>query len=182
VTTASPRNFEYVQRLGARQAFDYHSSSVVADIIAALRGRRLAGAIAIGAGSAAPCLDIVHGADGRKVLATASPAVSFEGVAGQRARRLRLAPLLLRVAAAQAALMIRARRRGIRTKAIWGGTLEDNEVGPAIYADFLPKALADGGYVPAPELLIAGTGLESVQAGFEAQIRRVSARKAVITL
>jgi NADPH:quinone reductase-like Zn-dependent oxidoreductase len=55
ITTASPRNFEYVQRLGARQAFDYRSSTVVADIIAALRRRRLAGAIAIGTGSAAPC-------------------------------------------------------------------------------------------------------------------------------
>jgi NADPH:quinone reductase-like Zn-dependent oxidoreductase len=182
ITTASPRNFEYVQRLGARQAFDYRSSTVVADITAALRGRRLAGAIAIGTGSAAPCLDIVHRADGRKVLATASQAVSFEGLAGKRARLPRMVPLLLRVAGAQAALMIKARSRGIRTKAIWGGTLKDNEVGPAIYADYLPKALADGSYVPAPDPLIAGIGLESVQAGFDAQIRGVSARKVVITL
>jgi NADPH:quinone reductase-like Zn-dependent oxidoreductase len=68
-----------VTRFLVRQAFDYHSRSVVADIIAA---RRLAIAIAIGTGSAAPCLDIVHGADGRKVLATASQAVSFERLAG----------------------------------------------------------------------------------------------------
>jgi hypothetical protein len=93
-----------------------------------------------------------------------------------------MVPLLLRAAGAQAALMIRARSRGIRTKAIWGGTLKDNEVGPAIYADYLPKALADGSYVPAPDPLIAGTGLESVQAGLDAQIRGVSARKVVITL
>ncbi len=91
----------------------------------------------------------MHRADGRKVLATASPAVSFEGLAGKRARLLRMVPLLLR---------------------------------PAIYADYLPKALADGSYVPAPDPLIAGTGLESVQTGFDAQIRGVSARKVVITL
>jgi NADPH:quinone reductase-like Zn-dependent oxidoreductase len=182
ITTASPRNFEYVQGLGARQAFDYRSGSVVADIIAALQGRRLAGAIAVGNGSAASCLDIVHAADGRKVLATASTAVSFEGLVGKSARSLRMIPLLLRVAGSQTALMIKARSWGVRTKMIWGGTLKDNEVGPAIYADFLPKALSDGRFVPAPEPLIVGTGLESVQAGFDAQVRGVSARKVVITM
>ena len=35
VTTASPRNFDYVRGLGAREAFDYRSKTVVADIIAA---------------------------------------------------------------------------------------------------------------------------------------------------
>jgi NADPH:quinone reductase-like Zn-dependent oxidoreductase len=182
ITTASPRNFEYVENLGARQVFDYRASTVVSDVIAALRGRHLAGAIAIGTGSAGPCLDIVHVADGRKIIATASTPVSFEGLVGRRGRLLRLVPLMLRLAGGQVALMTRARRRGIRMKAIWGGTLMDNEVGPAIYADFLPKALADGRYVPAPEPLIVGTGLDQAQAGFATQISGVSARKVVISL
>ena len=57
ITTASPRNFDYVKRLGAREAFDYRSKTVVADIVARLRGREVAGALAIGAGSAAACID-----------------------------------------------------------------------------------------------------------------------------
>jgi NADPH:quinone reductase-like Zn-dependent oxidoreductase len=44
ITTASPRNFEYVKSLGAAQVFDYNSPTVVPDIIAAFQGRTLAGA------------------------------------------------------------------------------------------------------------------------------------------
>ncbi|HWU74676.1 MAG TPA: zinc-binding alcohol dehydrogenase family protein, partial [Sphingomonas sp.] len=62
ITTASPRNFDYVRRLGASHAFDYRSKTVVADILSALDGRRLAGAVAIGVGSTAPCIDIVAAA------------------------------------------------------------------------------------------------------------------------
>lgn len=182
ITTASPRNFEYVKSLGASQAFDYRSGTVVADVSAALRGHRLAGAIAIGTGSAGHCLDIVHAAEGRKVMVTTSVSVSWEGLVGKRGRLLRLARLLLRVAGGQAALLFKARRRGIRTKPVWGSALADNEVGPAIYADFLPKALADGSYVPAPDPLVIGTGLDHVQAGFATQIRGVSARKVVVSL
>jgi NADPH:quinone reductase-like Zn-dependent oxidoreductase len=182
ITTASPHNFEYVKGLGAGQVFDYRSGSVVADVIAALHGRSLAGAIAIGTGSAPACLDIVHAAAGRKVIATASTSVSFERVAGKRGRLLRVVPLVSRLAWAQTVLLAKARRRGIRMKAIWGGALKDNEVGPAIYEDFLPKALADGRYVPAPEPLLAGAGLDNVQTGFAVQLRGVSARKVVVTL
>lgn len=44
IATASPRNFDYVKGLGAGQVFDYNSSTVVADIVAALHGRTIAGA------------------------------------------------------------------------------------------------------------------------------------------
>jgi len=179
ITTASPSNFGYVRKLGASHAFDYRSNTVVADIVAALRGRTLAGAIAIGTGSAEPCLDILHATQGTKILATASTAVSFEPVVEKRSR---LAPILFRLVRAQAALQVKARRRGIRTKPIWGGTLKDNEVGPAIYADFLPKALADGSYVPAPDPLVVGTGLEHIGAALAKQRNGVSARKVVVAL
>ena len=36
-TTASPRSFEYVKSLGASQAFDYRSPTVIQDIAFALR-------------------------------------------------------------------------------------------------------------------------------------------------
>ncbi|KAJ5155840.1 hypothetical protein N7492_008643 [Penicillium capsulatum] len=44
-TTASPKNFEHVKRLGASQVFDYNSPSVVEDIVDALQGKTLAGAM-----------------------------------------------------------------------------------------------------------------------------------------
>jgi hypothetical protein len=51
-TTASPKNFEYVKRLGAVQAFDYRSPTVIKDIVNALKNKTLVGAMAIDNGSA----------------------------------------------------------------------------------------------------------------------------------
>ena len=42
---------------------------------------------------------------------------------------------------------------------IWGGTLKDNKVGPGIYVDFLPAALASGAYGAAPPATVVGHGL-----------------------
>ena len=90
VTTASPRNFDYVKRLGAREAFDYRSKTVVADIVSALRGREIAGALAIGVGSAAACIDIVGACKGNRFVAMATPPTSFDDVPAGRGRLLRL--------------------------------------------------------------------------------------------
>ncbi|KAL8734268.1 MAG: hypothetical protein Q9181_003259 [Wetmoreana brouardii] len=40
---------------------------------------------------------------------------------------------------------------GVRAKMVFGTTLTNNETGPAIFEDFLPKALAQGKYKVAPE-------------------------------
>lgn len=55
-----------------------------------------------------------------------------------------------------------SRRRGVTVTWIWGGSLRDNEVGPGIYVNFLPGALAAGTYRPAPEATVVGEGLESI--------------------
>lgn len=54
-TTASPKNFDYVKSLGAARAFDYNSKTVIPDITSALQGKLVAGAVAIGKGSAEAC-------------------------------------------------------------------------------------------------------------------------------
>ncbi len=174
ITTSSPRNFDYVTKLGARQVFDYHSTTVVTDIIAAFQGKTLAGALAIGTGSAEPCADIVHACDGAKFISMASPSVSFE--TGMTVR------VVLKLVASNVSLQVKSRMRGMRTKFIFGSTLKNNEVSTVIYEDFLPQALAEGRYVAAPEPDVVGTGLESVQAGFAAQRKGVSAKKVVVSL
>lgn len=80
VTTASPRNFDYVRKLGACEVFDYSAKTVVRDIVKALNGKTIAGALALGKGSADLCLDIVHACKGNKFVSIASPAVSFESL------------------------------------------------------------------------------------------------------
>lgn len=57
----------------------------------------------------------------------------------------------------------------------------DNDVGPYIWRDYLPKALDKKKLIPQPEPLIVGEELRSVQAGLDRQKKGVSARKVVIT-
>jgi len=182
ITTASPRNFDYARKLGAAEVFDYASKTVVADVIKAFSGRTSAGAIAIGVGSAEACVDVIHACKGNKFVSTATPAVSFDTAPKGRGRTLWLIPKVGRMLAANVALALKTRTWGIRTKFIFGSSLVGNEVGPAIYVDFLPKALASGRYVAAPDPIVAGRGLEGIYAGLEAQRKGVSARKVVVTL
>ena len=173
ITTASPRNFDYVKKLGASQVFDYNSESVVKDIIAAVGGKTIAGALAIGTGSAEPCLDVVHACEGDKFVSIASQSVSLE----------KPLPLLItQFLSSNVSLRVRSRIRHIRTKMIFGSTLMDNEVSRVIYEDFLPQALAEGRYVAAPEPEVVGKGLEYVQTGLDIQKQGISARKVVVSL
>jgi NADPH:quinone reductase-like Zn-dependent oxidoreductase len=182
VTTASPHNFDYVKRLGARAAFDYNSRTVAADIVAALQGRTVAGGLAIGVGSTAALLDIVDACDGKPFIAVATPPVTLDAGASGRGGFLGLLPSLMRMGLANAGLAITARRTGIATKFIWGSSLQDNEVGPMIFETFLPQALADGRYVCAPDPLVSGQGLSAIPEALDRLGQGVSARKLVVTL
>jgi NADPH:quinone reductase-like Zn-dependent oxidoreductase len=182
ITTASPRNFAYVQALGARAAFDYRSKSVVSDIISALRGHEIAGALAIGAGSAASCIDIVGACQGKRFVALASPPTSFDAVPAGRGRLLHLVPAIARMLAGTMTQTLKARRRGVRSKFIWGSDLIANEVGPMIFEAFLPAALAEGRFIAAPSPTVLGTGLAHIPEALERQRQGVSATKLVLKL
>ena len=173
ITTSSPRNFDYAKKLGASQVFDYNSKTIVEDVIEALKGKTIAGALAIATGSAKACLSIVHGCDGNKFVSIASQSVSLEKP---------LPLLILQFLSSNVSLRVRSRIRNVRTKTIWGSILMDNEVSRVIYEDFLPQALAEGRYVAAPEPAVVGKGLEYVQTGFDIQKQGVSAKKVVVSL
>ena len=182
VTTASPRNFGYVEGLGARDAFDYRSRSVQADIVAALRGREIVGALAIGPASTAACIDIVSACEGNRFVAMATPPTSFDEVPAGSGRLRRLAPTVARMLAGNLTLTLKARRRGVRTKFIWGSALIENEVGPMIFEAFLPAALAAARFVAAPSPTVVGTGLAQIPVALERQRQGVSATKLVVML
>ncbi len=74
------------------------------------------------------------------------------------------------------------RSNRIRSKAIFGSTLMDNEVGPAIYVDFLPDALAQGRYTAAPPARVVGHGLAQLQHAVDLQKKGLSAEKIVVSL
>ncbi len=182
VTTASPHNFDYMKRLGAREVFDYRSRSAIADIVRALRGREIAGALAIGAGSAAACIDIVGACKGNRFVALATPSASFDDVPAGRGRWRLLVPAIARMVAGNITLTLKAKRLGVRTKFIWGSTLIANEVGPMIFESFLPTALAESRFVAAPSPTVSGTGLAQIPEALERQRRGVSATKLVVML
>ena len=177
ITTCSPKNFAYVKKLGANQAFDYNSKTVVNDIIHAFEGKTTAGAISIGTGAADKCLDVLDKCKGNKFLSMASYPVPQKPP-----KNFMLLSIMASYIPGMANIWVKSKTRGIRTNFIFGSTLLYNEVGKAIYVDFLPKALAEGVYVATPEPHVVGKGLEYIQAGYDLQRKGVSAKKVVISL
>ncbi|MCJ1408493.1 hypothetical protein MMC19_002568 [Ptychographa xylographoides] len=177
ITTCSPRNYDYVRKLGASQVFDYSSATVIPDIINAFKGKKCAGAYSIGIGSAEACLDIIDKVHGDKVIAMAT----YPGPPSPPKRLVALQNIYYFLGG-QISIWITAKMRGIRTNFIFGSSLAFNGIGKAIYEDFLPKALANGRFIASPEPLVVGKGLESIQAAFDLQKKGVSAKKVVVSL
>lgn len=158
VATSSPRNFDYLRSLGAAATVDYHSPTAVDELVHAIGDGRLAGTLAIGSGSLTRTISVAAKVRGSGRVASAQPA------------------LFTRIQS------IGRRRNGIRVSSIWGGSLKDNEVGPGIYADFLPAALAEGAYRAAPEPVLVGHGLDKIPVALERLRQGVSAKKLVVTV
>lgn len=158
VSTASPKNFDRVRALGAAHVFDYRSETVAADIGAAVRGRELAGGYAIGDGSAdilAAVLAAHEGPATRKFIALAGG----NNTGGDK-------------------------DTGVEVKFI---VLDPTAIGPdsvvgKVFQDFLPRALAERQFVPAPEPEVVGKGLDKIQDAFGVHMQGVSAKKIVVTL
>jgi D-arabinose 1-dehydrogenase-like Zn-dependent alcohol dehydrogenase len=182
ITTASPRNFAFVKELGASEAFDYNSPTVIPDIISAFANRRLAGAIAFGTSAAPSCVKIVASCAGNRFVSIATPPVSFDGLARKDGRRRETARTLRRLIVSNIALQLRSRPRGVKLKYIWGTSLKHNQVSHAIYRDFLPAALAEGRYRAAPTPRVIGDGLQHLQRALDIQREGVSAEKIVVTI
>ncbi|MFB2554514.1 zinc-binding alcohol dehydrogenase family protein [Herbiconiux liangxiaofengii] len=182
ITTASPRNHDLVRGLGARLAFDYSSPTVVADILAALEGRELAGSLAVGTGSAEPVVAVASRATGSRRVVMASPSVSLDTLPRRGGLSWDFVRTMSRLVWANVTLQARSRLHGVKAGYVWGSSLMDNEVAPAVYRDFLPQALAEGRYVAAPRAEVVGHGLEAVQPALDALRAGVSARKLVVTL
>ncbi len=182
ITTASPKNFGYVSRLGASQAFDYNGKTVREDVIKALAGKTCAGAFAVGTGSAEACLEVMNACKGNKFVSMATFPISFKGMAEGRSvvsEVLRQSPKLVSFNIARIRISLTKR---IRSRFIFASSLTHNEVSRIIYVDFLPQALAEGRYVAAPAPRIVGHGLAAIQTGFDRQMKGVSAEKIVISL
>ncbi len=127
ITTASSKNFEYVKKLGAGQAFDYHSNKIVDELVAALKNKTIAGFIdCIGqSGSWEACADVALKSKGPKFIAASrEPPKEIP--------------------------------EGVSSKFIMAYAIRDTEVSKVVYQDYLPRALAEGKFIAAPDPQVVG--------------------------
>ncbi|MET4780502.1 zinc-binding alcohol dehydrogenase family protein [Glaciihabitans sp. UYNi722] len=158
LATASATNFSLLEGLGAGVLVDYHEPDFVEQIIGHLSGGQLAGTLAVANGSLRDAITVnaSDGVSGTRRIASAHPTP---------ATRIRGAL---------------ARRRQIQVSAIWGGSPKDTFVGPAMWNAFLPDALANGRYTPAPPFEIAGHGLQAIPPALARVRKGVRAKKIII--
>ena len=181
LTTASPRNHDRLHALGADLSVDYSSPNTVTEIVSALRGKPVAGVLAIGTGSAESCITIAARTRTTRV-ALASPSVSLQGLPRTESPNLRRLLAIVELGLRTSTMLLRAKLHGIRAKFIWGASLKDNTVGPLLWKDYLPIALNEGTHLPVPAPQIIGDGLEHIQNALDTLSTGVSARKLVIRL
>jgi len=155
VTTASAHNKDYCTKLGASQVFDYNDSNVVDEISKALKGKSVAG---------------IYDAISLEPTQKACVAIAKEADIENKFVVLTLPP------------SEEASSSGIKVKSVFAVTILHNEVGPAVYKDFLPEAIGQGKFLAKPDPLVIGHGLEKAQAGMDKLKAGVSAGKVVVTL
>ncbi|CEI38639.1 hypothetical protein FVEN_g4806 [Fusarium venenatum] len=158
ITTASPRNFDYLKKLGASHVFDYNSSSVKQDLLTAVQGKTVAGSISNG---------------GLDVSQYASIVEACAAVALSSPDNCKLVPLTM--------VPRFPLPEGVETKFVVPLST-DKELSSWVYNDYISGELAKGTFIPAPEPKIAGHGLDSLQAAMDILDAGVSATTIVVTM
>lgn len=181
ITTASPHNESRMRELGAELVVDYREPGAVAAIVSGVGGRPLAGVVAIGAGSGDAAVRIAATAGTRRV-ALLSPPVAFTTLPRRGGPSIAFLRTMTTIGLSQLATQARARRHGINARFVWGSSLMTSSVGPMLWEQYLPGALAEGRHVCAPAAEIVGEGLESIQHALNLLHAGVSARKLVVRL
>lgn len=180
ITTCSPRNFDLAKSLGAAAAFDYRDpAAAVSEIVQFCRGKKVVGALSMGGDAGRGCVKVLRqlpkASGTRRFLSRVSYPTPQNKDAGLFAR-------IWCMLSFSVWLWFQSVRHGIESNVVVGTTLEGNEVGKAIYEDFLPRALATGRFVAAPKPEVVGKGLEFVQTALDRLRRGVSAKKLVVEI
>lgn len=188
ITTCSPRNYDYCRSLGAKHCFDYNSPTTVQSVLAVLQDKICVGALAIGANSALPCIDVLSKYNFKPSNSDAvQPARKFVSVISgpeliSPDETLATIRTIFRFLIFGVSLVFQTWRHKIGWKFVMGTSPAANEVGPAIYNEFLPAALKSGQFRALPEAMVAGQDLESIQEAMDTLREGVSAKKVVVSL
>lgn len=179
ITTCSPKNNEYCRTLGATHCFDYNSPTVVQSIRSILQNKTCPGALAIGEGSPSLCMDILAGhvqpSQGTNTAAQKVPIKPFLAVISGPSfpspeRSFHLPRTIATFVSFLLTLFYKGYRHEIPWKFVIGTSPAKNEVGPAIYNEFLPGALLEETreFRAVPEaVVVEQKGLEGVQGAMD---------------
>ena len=177
--TSSPSNFELCKKLGASKVFDYKSKTVIQEIIDAFKGKETAGALAMGQ-SADACMDILAACEkgNKMVILVTFPSPKEEPKS----------LVMLRTGMFFVSWGVKFKTRGlvngVKSNFIFASSIarKGNPIGKQVFVDYLEQALAEGSFVPAPEPMKVGHGVESIQEAMEVHKKGVSAKKVIVTL
>ncbi|CAK4034991.1 Zinc-binding alcohol dehydrogenase domain-containing cipB [Lecanosticta acicola] len=153
-TTASKRNHQLCSSIGAEKVFDHSDPQVVEDIVIALKGKKVIGALdcIVDAEKTIPPLgQILAQTEGQKKIAAVLNPPDVQLPEGVQAQRLSIP------------------------------ALRQSNTYDIIHA-WMPKALANGTLQPKPDPWVIGEGLEFVQQGVDTVRKGVSATKIVVKL
>lgn len=173
IATSSPRNFGLCKSYTS----DYCSKTVVSDMIAALEGKVLHGAMTIGDGGAEACYAVMSKVNCDKKFVSM---VSYP-LPSPPPERFEVLQTIVHFVSWNVRWWIKSRVRGIGSKFVFGSSMAYNDISKALFELYLPDALAKGKFVAAPESQVVGHGLEKIQNAFDAQ-KNVSAKKIVVML
>jgi NADPH:quinone reductase-like Zn-dependent oxidoreductase len=157
IATASKKNFGLVHAVGAETVVDYGSETAVQEILHALKGRQLVGALdAISSrgpdGTVQKCITVLLGAQGaKKRIATLLPGTEEEA------------------------------REGVHIQSLFATKNLENENAAHAWK-FLHTGLEKGLIAPKPEPKVVGHGLESIQGAVDLMGVGVSAEKIVVKM
>ena len=152
VTTCSPRNFDYVKRLGADKAFDYNSPSLISDVVTEI-DKGTCAAIYMAAGKVADACQVSLKSKQKLLVASTNPVMPGDAPEG-----------------VEAIFVIGS-----------GGVDMVTETIPVTFGGYLVDALAKGAYKVAPPPQVTPTkGLEGIQEGLDILKKGVSAVKLVV--
>ncbi|GIJ90414.1 hypothetical protein Asppvi_009368 [Aspergillus pseudoviridinutans] len=158
VSTSSPNNFDLVKSLGAAHVVDYNSPTVADELLAAVRGRQLVGALSLGDGTADYLAAVLKSHEGpgptKKFIARDEGKHSVEEGGEVEVKFILISPEVI----------------GAETP-----------VRP-IFEEYLPRALEEGQFVPRPTPEVVGRGLDKIQDALEVLRKGVSAKRIVVQL
>ncbi|KAF5708529.1 zinc-binding alcohol dehydrogenase domain-containing protein [Fusarium mundagurra] len=178
IATASPKSWDTVRSLGASAVFDYRSPSVINDIVATLKDMKCAGAVAIGQGSLAKCVDIIKTILGatKKVAQ-----VTIDMPASPPTTKLSMVPFVAKYLCLSTTNRLKVLSSGVRSKFVFGTDILEWDAEGKI-ALYLSEALELGEYTLPSEACVIGTGLETISEGLDKVRNEKSGKKIVVVL